>query len=162
MGLPYPGGPFIDKFAKEGNPESFQFNKPVIANYDFSFSGLKTSFLYFLRDRVKEDPDFVNRNKFNICASLQQTIVSILLNKLILASEKTGIKDIAVAGGVSANSGLRNSLIQTGQKKNWNVFIPDLKYSTDNAAMIAITGYYKFLIKEFGDHADIPYSRNSI
>ena len=159
MGLPYPGGPFVDKYAKEGNPEAFQFNKPVVPNYDFSFSGLKTSFLYFLRDRVKEDPDFIDKNKLDICASLQRTIISILLNKLILASEKTGIKDVAVAGGVSANSGLRTALIETGQEKNWNVFIPDFKYSTDNAAMIAITGYYKYLKKEFGDHGDTPYSR---
>jgi len=159
IGLPYPGGPLIDKYAKDGNPHAFQFNKPSIVNYDFSFSGLKTSFLYFLRDRVKEDIDFIIKNKNDLCASLQHTIVSILIDKLKLASKATGIRNIAIAGGVSANSGLRNSLIETGQQNNWNVFIPEFKYSTDNAAMIAITGYYKFLNNEFGSHADTPYSR---
>lgn len=159
LGLPYPGGPLIDKYANEGDPLAFKFNKPSIVNYDFSFSGLKTSFLYFLRDKVKEDASFLDGNRNDICASIQHAIVSMLVEKITLASEKTGIKDIAIAGGVSANSGLRNSLIRSGQINSWKVYIPKMKYSTDNAAMIAITGYYKYLKKEFGGHTDVPFAR---
>jgi N6-L-threonylcarbamoyladenine synthase len=159
MGLPYPGGPLIDKLAKEGNPNAFQFSKPNIPDLDYSFSGLKTSFLYSLRNRIKEDPHFIEKNKFDICASLQSSIINILLDKLIKAAKQTGINNIGIAGGVSANSGLRNSLIETGKKNNWNVFIPEFKYSTDNAAMIGLTGYYKFLKKEFSKHSDTPFAR---
>jgi N6-L-threonylcarbamoyladenine synthase len=159
MGLPYPGGPLIDKYAREGNPLAFKYSKPSIANLDFSFSGLKTSFLYFLRDRMKEDNNFIEHNKNDICASLQHTIISMLLEKLKTASERTGIKHIAMAGGVSANSGLRNSLIETGHENGWQVYIPRLKYSTDNAAMIGITGYYKYLDNAFGSQSDAPFAR---
>ena len=159
MGLPYPGGPLIDKFAAEGNENAYQLSKPNIPLLNYSFSGLKTSFLYFLRDRLKESPDFVEKNKADICASLQKTIISILLDKLIKASNQTGIQNIAIAGGVSANSGLRKVLIETGQAKNWNIFIPEIKYSTDNAAMIGLTGYYKYLKNEFASHSDTPFAR---
>lgn len=159
MGLPYPGGPVIDKLAKEGNSRAFEFNKPRIEGYNYSFSGLKTSVLYFLRDQLKVDPNFIEKNKADICASLQSTIIEILLDKLIKASKDTGISEIAVAGGVSANSGLRNALIETGKKKNWNVYIPEFKYTTDNAGMIAIAGYYKFLRGEFADMSIAPMAR---
>ncbi len=162
LGLPYPGGPLIDKYAKEGNPNAFKFPEPKIEGLDFSFSGLKTSILYFLKNAGKsnlykesliateeEQKAFVENNLADICASIQHRIISILLNKLKKAAEETGIKDICVAGGVSANSGLRNTLQQLGEKEGWNVFIPAFEYCTDNAAMIAITGYYKFLEKEF-------------
>jgi N6-L-threonylcarbamoyladenine synthase len=162
IGLPYPGGPFIDKYARSGNPEAFQFNKPSIANLNFSFSGLKTSFLYFLKDKIAKDPDFIEINKFDLCASIQHTIITILLDKLTKAVQQTGIRNIAIAGGVSANSGLRQALIKTGKKKKWNIFIPDFKYSTDNAAMIALTGYYKYMQQEFGNHSDAPYARVKI
>jgi N6-L-threonylcarbamoyladenine synthase len=159
MGLPYPGGPLVDKFAKEGNENAFLFSKPNIPGLNYSFSGLKTSFLYFLRDKLKENPEFVEENKFDICASLQKTIISILLEKLVKASAQTGISNIAIAGGVSANSGLRTALIETGKLKKWNVFIPEMKYSTDNAAMIGITGYFKYLKNEFANHSDTPFAR---
>lgn len=145
MGLPYPGGPVIDKLAKDGNPIAFKFAKPKVSGLSYSFSGLKTSFLYFLRDEVAKDPDFIEKNKTDLCASLQHTIISILLDNLIKAVKQTGIKEVAVAGGVSANSGLRNALTAEGEKRGWNVYIPELRFTTDNAAMIAITGYYKFL-----------------
>lgn len=145
MGLPYPGGPVIDRLAKEGNAEAFSFAKPhVKGEFDYSFSGLKTSFLYTLRDRVKEDADFVEKNKADLCASLQRTIIEILLDKLIKASKKLGIKDIAIAGGVSANSGLREAVAEAGRRRGWRTFIPELKFTTDNAAMIAISGYYRY------------------
>ena len=145
MGLPYPGGPIIDRLAKEGDPTAFKFAKPhVEGEFDYSFSGLKTSFLYTLRDAVKEDPDFVEKNKANLCASLQKTIVDILLDKLIKASKSTGIKDIAIAGGVSANSGLRNGITETGKRRGWRTFLPELKFTTDNAAMIAIAGWFHY------------------
>jgi len=159
MGLPYPGGPLIDKYAALGNENVFEFSKPNIPDLDYSFSGLKTSFLYFLRDRLKENPDFIEKNKLDICASLQKTIITILLDKLIKAADQTGIRNIAIAGGVSANSGLRKVLIETGKEKNWNIFIPEIKYSTDNAAMIGITGYYKYLKNEFANHSDTPFAR---
>lgn len=145
MGLPYPGGPVIDRLAKEGNAEAFSFAKPhVKGEFDYSFSGLKTSFLYTLRDRVKEDADFVEKHKADLCASLQRTIIEILLDKLIKASKKLGIKDIAIAGGVSANSGLREAVAEAGRRRGWRTFIPELKFTTDNAAMIAISGYYRY------------------
>jgi N6-L-threonylcarbamoyladenine synthase len=162
MGLPYPGGPLIDKYAKEGNPQAFQFNKPRIANLDYSFSGLKTSFLYFLRDQLKKEPDFIEKNKVDLCASIQSTIIEVLLNKLIQACNETGIKHVAIAGGVSANSGLRNSLIETGRKENWQVYIPEFKYSTDNAAMIGIAGYFKYLKNEFASLNQAPFARNKV
>ena len=159
MGLPYPAGPLIDKLAKEGNPDAFSFAKPSVKELDFSFSGLKTSFLYFLRDRLKENPDFIEKNKTDLCASLQHVIVSILLSKLIKAAAQTGIKDIGIAGGVSANSALRNAMKEEAVKRNWNLFIPEFRYTTDNAAMIGITGYYKFLRGEFSDHSVTPLAR---
>ncbi len=162
MGLPYPGGPYIDKLAKEGNPHAFSFNKPVIKDLDFSFSGLKTSFLYFLRDQVADDDTFIEKNKNDICASIQYTIIDILMDKLIRASEKTRIRQIATAGGVSANSGLKNAVIETGHKRGWNVHIPELQYSTDNAGMIAITGYYKFLAHKFASLDVSPFARQKM
>ena len=159
MGLPYPGGPLIDKYAKLGNPGAFQFSKPRIVDYDYSFSGLKTSFLYFLRDKMKQDTDFINNNRNDLCASLQKTIVDILMDKLIKASNDTGIKEIALSGGVSANSGLRNALEQRTGKSGWKTYIPKLSYTTDNAAMIGITGYYKFLKGDFTSQDAAPYAR---
>ena len=160
MGLPYPGGPLIDKLSNEGNAEAFQFNKPKIGDLDYSFSGLKTSFLYFLRDQVKINLNFIDQNKEDLCASIQSTIIDILLEKLIKASKQTGIKHVAIAGGVSANSGLRNSLLTAGKKHGWQVYIPEFKYSTDNAAMIGIAGYYKYLENQFGSLSEAPYARN--
>src|SRR6056297_441445 len=149
IGLPYPGGPVIDKNAKQGNKEAFTFNKPKIKDLDYSFSGLKTSFLYFIRDEMKKNADFVKNNMNDLCASIQYTIINILMEKLELASKQTGIKQIALAGGVSANSGLRNALIEKAKKNGWETYIPEFKFTTDNAAMIAITGYYKYLNKDF-------------
>ncbi len=145
MGLPYPGGPLIDKLAKEGNPMAFKFNKPSIAGYNYSFSGLKTSFLYFLRDAMALNPNFIEENKADLCASLQATIIDILMDKLIKLAKEYKIKEIAVAGGVSANSGLRQRMLDEGAKRGWNVYIPEFRYTTDNAAMIAIAGYYGYL-----------------
>ncbi len=162
LGLPYPGGPFIDKYAKNGDPHSYSFSKPVIKNFDFSFSGLKTGFLYFIRDKIKYDKDFISKNMNNICASIQKTIIDILLDKLVKASIETGIQQIAVAGGVSANSELRHNIINEGRKRNWNVYIPEFEFSTDNAAMIAITGYYKYLKKQFSDFNITPVARLKI
>src|ERR1035438_2022827 len=157
MGLPYPGGPVIDTLAKDGNPDAFRFAKPDIPGLNFSFSGLKTSILYFLRDRLKEDPGFIEKNKADLCASVQSTIVAVLLNKLKEAANQTGITEIAIAGGVSANSHFRDELLKLQDTMNWDVFIPKLAYSTDNAAMIAITGYFKFLKKEFAGQSSAPY-----
>ncbi|MCX6243723.1 MAG: tRNA (adenosine(37)-N6)-threonylcarbamoyltransferase complex transferase subunit TsaD [Bacteroidetes bacterium] len=162
MGLPYPGGPMIDTFAKNGNPAAFRFSKPVIPGLDFSFSGLKTSILYFLRDRLKEDPDFMEKNKNDLCASIQSTIVDILVQKIKIAADQTGIHEIAIAGGVSANSALRQALLDAQEKHGWNVFIPRLEYSTDNAAMIAITAYFKYQKKDFADLSVAPYARSSV
>jgi len=159
MGLPYPGGPVIDRLASEGNPDAFRFAKPRIQGLDFSFSGLKTSFLYFLRDRVDEDHDFINKNLNDLAASLQRTIIEILIGKLVRASKETGITEIGIAGGVSANAGLRQALEREAQKRRWNLFLPDLRYTTDNAAMIGITGYYKYLTSEFTDHSVVPQAR---
>jgi N6-L-threonylcarbamoyladenine synthase len=159
MGLPYPGGPLIDKLAKEGNPKAFIFSKPRIPGLDYSFSGLKTSFLYLLRDEIAKNPDFIDQNKANLCASLQYTIIEILLTKLRLASDQTGIKEIAVAGGVSANSGLRSALLEEAVRFGWRMYIPPFKFTTDNAAMIAITGYYKYLKGDFASLDAVPFSR---
>ena len=144
MGLPYPGGPVVDKLAALGNPLAFRFAQPKVGGFDYSFSGLKTSFLYFLRDKLVENPNFIQENTNDLCASLQHTIIEILLRNLIKAAKQTNIKEIAVAGGVSANSGLRNRLTDEGAKRGWNVYLPELRFTTDNAAMIAITGYYQF------------------
>ncbi len=160
MGLPYPGGPVIDKLAKEGDPDKFPFPKPRIKELDFSFSGLKTSFLYFVRDRLKENPDFIDQNKADLAASIQKTIVEILMEKLAKAAKATGVKDIAIAGGVSANSLVRRRLIEEGKKRDWNVFIPDFQFTTDNAAMIAIVGYYKYLANDFAGQDVVPYARS--
>jgi N6-L-threonylcarbamoyladenine synthase len=159
MGFTYPAGPLIDKLAREGNMNAFRFSKPHVKGLDFSFSGLKTSFLYFLRDRLKEDPDFIEHNKADLCASLQHTIVSILVGKVISASEQTGIREIGIAGGVSANSGLRDEMKRVAEKNGWNLFIPEFRYTTDNAAMIGITGYFKYLRGEFSGHDITPLAR---
>ena len=162
MGLGYPGGPVVDRLAKLGNPDKFTFSKPRIDGYDYSFSGLKTSFLYFLRDALKEDADFIEKNKEDLCASLQKTIVDILMDKLYRASNDLGIKEVAVAGGVSANSGLRQAFEEFSQKYGWKIHIPKFAYTTDNAAMVAITGYYKYLDGEFSQPDVVPYARVSI
>ena len=149
MGLGYPGGPIIDRLARQGNPEAYKFSEPHIPGLDYSFSGLKTSFLYNLRDWIKEDPDFVEHHKEDLAASLEHTIVSILMKKLRLAVKQTGIKHVALAGGVSANNGLRNAFRDHAERYGWTIYIPKFSYTTDNAAMIGITGYYKFLDKDF-------------
>ena len=162
MGLPYPGGPHVDKLAKLGDPDRFEFSKPRIPNLDYSFSGLKTNFLYFLRDNLKVNENFIEENLNDLCASLQRTIIDILLNKLKKASRETGIKEITVAGGVSANSGLRNALHENAKKYHWNLIIPKFEYTMDNAAMIAITGYYKYLNKEFVGQNVVPFARTQL
>lgn len=159
IGLPYPGGPVVDKNAQQGNKNAFTFNRPKVADLDYSFSGLKTSFLYHVRDRIKENPDFVKENMMDLCASIQYTIIEILMHKLELAVKQTGIKRIAVAGGVSANSGLRNALLSRVETLGWKTFIPEFKFTTDNAAMIAITGYYKYQNKEFASQDIAPLAR---
>ena len=159
MGLGYPGGPIIDKLARQGNPKVFTFSKPHIPGLDYSFSGLKTSFLYSLRDWLKEDPDFIEHHKVDLAASLEATVVDILMDKLRKAAKEYKINEIAVAGGVSANNGLRNAFREHAEKYGWNIFIPKFSYTTDNAAMIAITGYFKYLDKDFCS-IDLPaYSR---
>lgn len=159
MGLPYPGGPVIDRYAKQGDGSKFKFAKPSVDGYNFSFSGLKTSFLYFLRDRLAEDPSFIENNTADLCASLQHTIIDILMNKLIKAAKAYNIKDIAIAGGVSANSGLRDAVVAEGVKRGWRTFIPEFKFTTDNAAMIAITGYFKYNKGEFSSLDVSPVAR---
>lgn len=151
LGLPYPGGPLIDKAAQRGNPEAFPFPKPKVEGINFSFSGLKTSILYFVQKKIKEDPQFIQENLDDICASIQHTIIGILMAKLKKAVKITGISSIAIAGGVSANSGIRNSLKEAEKKYKWKTFVPKFEYTTDNAAMIAIAGYYKLLDKDFAD-----------
>ena len=145
MGLGYPGGPVIDRLAREGDPEAFRFAHPHVDGFDFSFSGLKTSFLYTLRDAVADDPDFIDRHKADLCASLQHTIVEILLKQLVRAAKEYDIRDIAVAGGVSANSGLRNGVVEEGRRRGWRTFVPEFRFTTDNAAMIALAGYYRYM-----------------
>ena len=159
MGLGYPGGPVVDRLAKEGDASLFKLNKPHIQGYDYSFSGLKTSFLYLLRDELKKDPDFIEKNKAHLCASLQQTIIEILMDKLRKAAKELGIKDVAVAGGVSANSGLRAAFEDHARHFGWNVYIPPFGYTTDNAAMIAITGYFKYQDGDFCEMDAAPFSR---
>ena len=159
MGLGYPGGPVVDRLAKEGDEKRFRFAKPNIPGLDYSFSGIKTSLLYFLRDRIAEDPDFLEKNKADLCASFQKDLIDILLKKLILATKETGIRQVAIAGGVSANSGLRNRIEEEGRKRGWTTFLPELRFTTDNAAMIAITGHYKYLAGEFASLDVAPRSR---
>jgi N6-L-threonylcarbamoyladenine synthase len=159
LGLPYPGGPLIDKNARLGNPDAYKFPEPQIPNLDFSFSGLKTAILYFVRDNVAKNPDFIEQNMNDICASVEKRIVTILLNKLKKAALQYGIRDIALAGGVSANTGLRQGLILLGEQIGWNTFIPQFQYCTDNAAMIAIAGYYKFLKGDFVGQDIAPLAR---
>lgn len=159
LGLPYPGGPLIDKYAQQGNPNKFKFPEPQIPELNFSFSGLKTAILYFIQEKKKKNENFINENLNDICASVQQRIISILLNKLKKAAEQTGIKNICIAGGVSANSGLRRSFEELGIQLGWKTFIPPFEYCTDNAAMIAITAYYKYLAGEFADLSVSPSAK---
>lgn len=162
MGLGYPGGPIIDRLARQGNANAYQFSKPNIKGYDYSFSGLKTSFLYSLRDWMKEDPDFIEHHKEDLAASLERTVVDILMKKLRLAAKDLKVKQVAVAGGVSANNGLRNAFHEYAKRFGWKIFIPKFSFTTDNAAMIAITGYYKYLDKDFCT-IDLPaYSRVTV
>ncbi len=162
MGMGYPGGPIIDRLARQGNPNAYTFSKPHIPGFDYSFSGLKTSFLYSLREWLKDDPDFIEYHKEDLAASLEKTIVDILMDKLRKAVKATGIKEVAVAGGVSANNGLRNAFHEHADKYGWKIFIPKFGYTTDNAAMIAITGYYKYLDKDFCSIDKPAYSRVTI
>ena len=159
LNLPYPGGPLIDKHAKLGNPLAFKFPEPQIKDLNYSFSGLKTAILYFIRKQEKENPDFISEHLNDICASVQYSIVHILLNKLRKAAKQYGIKEIAIAGGVSANSGLREALQKRAEESGWNVYIPAFEYCTDNAAMIAIAGYQKYLIGDFVEQDVAPISR---
>lgn len=164
LGFPYPGGPLVDKFAKEGDPTKFKFAKPRVDGYNFSFSGLKTSILYFLQNEEKKDPDFIEKNKADLCASIQRTIIEILMKQLKRAAKDLGIKEIAIAGGVSANSGLRAALLETGERHGWATYIPRFEYCTDNAAMIAIAGKFMFERGLFTDQSvvakpRIPFNR---
>ena len=162
IGLPYPGGPWIDKLAKEGNPKAYQFSKPHIPGYDYSFSGLKTSFLYFLRDQLKENPNFIEEHKADLCASLQATVIDILMNKLKRAALDLGVRQVAVAGGVSANSGLRQAFVDYGKRYHWDVFIPPFSFTTDNAAMVCQAGYFKYLDHDFCPIDAVPYAKTQI
>jgi N6-L-threonylcarbamoyladenine synthase len=162
MGLPYPGGPYIDKLAASGNPGRFLFTKPVIRGLDYSFSGLKTNFLYFLRDQLKVNPGFIEENKADLSASLQKTIIEVLMGKLVKAARQMNIRNIAVAGGVSANSGLRSALWTEANKRKWNLFIPKIEFTMDNAAMIAMAGYYKYLRREFASQDVVPFARTQL
>lgn len=162
MGLGYPGGPIIDRLARQGNPKAYSFAKPHIKGYDYSFSGLKTSFLYSLRDWLKEDPDFIDHHKEDLAASLEATVVDILMTKLLHAARDLGVKEVAVAGGVSANTGLRNAFHEYAERYGWNIFIPKFSFTTDNAAMIAIDGYYKFLDGDYCPMDAPAYSRVTI
>lgn len=159
LGLPYPGGPLIDKYARQGNPNAYKFPEPQIPGFNFSFSGLKTSILYFIRDNVAKNPDFISQNLPDICASVEKRIVTILLNKLQKPANEYGIKQLALAGGVSANTGLRLGLADLCEKNGWESFIPKMEYCTDNAAMIAIAGYYKYLKGEFVGQEIAPMAR---
>ena len=162
MNLGYPGGPIIDKLARQGNPNAYEFAKPDIAGYDYSFSGLKTSFLYHLRDWIQDDPDFIEHHKEDLAASLEKTIVDILMKKLRKAVKDTGIRQVAVAGGVSANTGLRDAFRDHAKRYGWKIFIPKFSYTTDNAAMIGITGYFKYQDKDFAT-IDLPaYARVTV
>ena len=159
MGLGYPGGPVVDRLAREGDEKRFRFAKPNLPGLDYSFSGIKTSLLYFLRDQLAEDPDFLEKNKADLCASFQKDLIDILLKKLILATRQTGIRQVAIAGGVSANSGLRDRIVAEGKKRGWTTFLPEFRFTTDNAAMIAITGYYKYQAGQFAPLDIAPLSR---
>lgn len=161
LGLPYPGGPLVDRHAQQGNPKAFSFAKPQIEGLDFSFSGLKTSILYFLQARQKEDPAFIANHLDDLCASIQQTIIQILVQKLVKAAKQTGIRDICIAGGVSANRGLRAAIQETAAKHGWRHFIPKFEYCTDNAAMIAMTGYYKYLAGELATLDETSSARSA-
>jgi N6-L-threonylcarbamoyladenine synthase len=162
MGLGYPGGPIIDRLARQGNPEAFKFSKPHIPGYDYSFSGLKTSFLYNLRDWLKDDPDFIEHHKEDLAASYERAIVDTLMAKLRLAARDLGIRQVAVAGGVSANTGLRNAFNDHARRYHWQVFIPKFSYTTDNAAMIAQAGYFKYLDHDYCPMDAPAYSRVTI
>lgn len=159
LGFPYPGGPLIDKYAKEGNPKAFPFTKPKVEGLNFSFSGLKTQFLYFIQKQVAENPNFIEENKADICASIQHTIIKILMDKLKLAVEMTGITQIAIGGGVSANSGIRATLQEAEKKYKWKTYIPKFEYTTDNAAMIGIVGYYRYKESLFADSSVVSKAR---
>lgn len=161
LGLPYPGGPYIDKHAKSGNPV-FQLAKPSVPGLNYSFSGLKTSFLYFLRDKLKENPKFKDENMNDLCASMQKAIIDILMEKLLRAAKQFQIHEIAIAGGVSANSGLREAILNLKHSHGYNVYIPPFQYTTDNAAMIAVAGYFKYIKGEFANQSLAPYSRGGI
>lgn len=162
IGLPYPGGPVIDRLAKEGNPERFIFNKPHLPGLDYSFSGLKTSFLYFLQEKLKTNPDFITQNLNDLCASLQKTIIDILMGKLKKAAQQTGIKHIAIGGGVSANSALQQAVHDEAKRSGWEVYIPRLGFSLDNAGMVAVTGYYKYLAGQYIGLDAAPYARTTL
>lgn len=159
LGLPYPGGPLIDKYAQDGNPKAYQFTKPKVDGLNFSFSGLKTQILYFIQKNMQKNPDFIEENRADICASIQYTIIQILMDKLKAAVLQTGINKIAIGGGVSANSGIRSTLKETEKKYKWKTFIPKFEYTTDNAAMIGIAGYYKFLDSSFSDSSVVSKAR---
>ena len=159
MGLGYPGGPVVDRLAGQGDPFRFHFSKPHVPGYDYSFSGIKTSLLYFVRDRIAEEPDFMEKNKEDICASFQRTLIEILMDKLVKAAKDTGIRQIAIGGGVSANSGLRRAVTEEGKKRGWTTFLPEFKFTTDNAAMIAIAGYFHYLNGERTTIDVAPVSR---
>jgi N6-L-threonylcarbamoyladenine synthase len=162
MGLPYPGGPHIDRLAAEGDATRFKFAKPHIAGLDYSFSGLKTSFLYTLRDNLKVNPNFIEENKADLAASLQATIISILIDKLAKAVDQTGVKTVAIGGGVSANSGVRNAVAEFCEKRGLTAFIPERAFTTDNAAMVAIAGYYKYLEQKFCAYNEVPFARVTV
>ena len=159
LGLPYPGGPLIDKYAQEGDPMAYGFPIPDVPDLNFSFSGIKTSILYFLQKQTKENPEFVQKNLADICASVQHTLIKILLKKLTKATHQTGIREVAIAGGVSANAGLRKTLEEMGRQEGWQVYIPRFEYCTDNAAMIAMAAHYKFLAQDFTDQSVSPLAR---
>jgi N6-L-threonylcarbamoyladenine synthase len=162
MGLGYPGGPVVNRLANQGNPKAFTFSKPHIPGYDYSFSGLKTSFLYTLRDALKKEPDFIEQHKADLCASLQATVVEILMDKLRKAAADLGLKEIAVAGGVSANSGLRDAFGEHAEKFGWNIYLPPFAFTTDNAAMVAMSGYFKYLSQDFCPMDAVPFARVQI
>ncbi|MBQ6731535.1 MAG: tRNA (adenosine(37)-N6)-threonylcarbamoyltransferase complex transferase subunit TsaD [Paludibacteraceae bacterium] len=162
IGGPYPGGPYVDKLAKEGNPKAFNFAKPHIPGYDYSFSGLKTSFLYQVRDFLKEDADFIEKNRADLCASFQRAVIETLMDKLKRAVKDTGVRRVAVAGGVSANSGLRGAFQDAARRYGWDIFIPKFSYTTDNAAMIAVAGMFKYMAGEFDTIDSVPYSRTVV
>lgn len=159
MGLGYPGGPVVDRLAKLGNPERFHFSKPHVPGYDYSFSGIKTSLLYFVRDQIALDPDFMEKNKEDICASFQKALIDILMDKLVKAAKDTGIREVTIGGGVSANSGLRARIEEEGRKRGWKTYLPEFKFTTDNAAMIAIAGYFHYLNGERTGLDVAPVSR---